>query len=200
MSRAVKLRKLVWGIMLSIALGVGAPAGASTFARVGLDDLVAANGLIVVGEVLSTRSYWNDPGTLILTEVQVAVSEILEGRLGEPEITVTLPGGTVRGETVAVVGGAELIPGSSYVLFLSKGDLPGAGGVRVVREHSQGVFEIQLGKEGLRAISQAARLALVPDGLGNAVALGGAQGMPFQAMRQSVRDLVERGARKEVKP
>jgi hypothetical protein len=179
---------------------MGAPAGASTFARMGLQDLVAENSLIVVGEVVSSRSYWNGPRTIILTDVQVSVSEILKGKLGEPEITVTLPGGTVDGETVAVIGGAELTPGSSYVLFLRQGDLPGARGVRVIREHSQGVFEIQLAKDGLHAISQATRLSLIPDGLGNTVALGGAQGMPFQSMRQSVRDLAERGARKEVKP
>lgn len=192
--------KLLCGLTLALALGLCAPAGASTFVRVGLDYLVAQNGLIVVGEVLSTRSYWNDPGTLILTDVQISVSEVLKGRLADHEITVTIPGGTVGHDTIAVVGGAELVQGSSYVLFLQKGNLPGASGVRVVRDHSQGIFEIQLGKDGLRAISQAARMGLVPDAFGNATVPGGAPGMPFQAMRQSVRDLVERGAgRKEVK-
>jgi hypothetical protein len=193
-------RKLFCGLTLAIALGVGTPAGASTFVRVGLDYLVAQNGLIVVGEVLSTRSYWNDPGTLILTDVQISVSEVLKGRWAEHEITVTIPGGTVGDDTIAVLGGAELIKGSSYVLFLEKGNLPGASGVRMVRDHSQGLFEIRLGKDGLRAISQAVRMELVPDAFGNATAPGGAPGMPFQSMRQSVRDLVERGAgRKEVK-
>jgi hypothetical protein len=195
-----RTRKLLWGLTLAIALGVSAPAGASTFMRVGLDYLVAENGLIVVGEVLSARSYWNGPGTLILTDVQVSVSEVLKGRLKDHEITVTIPGGTVGDDTIAVIGGAELIPGSSYVLFLQKGDLPGASGVRVVRDHSQGIFEIRLGKDGLRAISQAVRMELVPDAFGSATALGGTPGLPFQAMRQSIRDLVQRGAgHKEVK-
>lgn len=188
------------GITMCLALGVGAPASASTFVRVGLDYLVTGNGLVVVGEVSSTRSYWNDPGTLILTDVQVSVSEVLKGRLKDHEITVTLPGGTVGDDTIAVLGGAELIPGNSYVLFLEKGDLPGASGVHVVRDHSQGVFELRLDKNGLRAVSQAARMSLVPDALGNATVPGGAPGQPFQAMRQSIRDLVERRAdRKEVK-
>jgi len=167
---------------------------ASTFVRVGLDYLVAENGMIVVGEVSSTRSYWNEPGTLILTDVQISVSEILKGRLREHEISVTLPGGTVGDESVAVIGGAELLPGKSYVLFLQKGDLPGASGVYVVRDHSQGIFEIQMSKDGPRAISQATRMELAADAFGNAEAPGGAPGMPFQAMRQSIRDLVERGA------
>lgn len=193
--------RLLCGLILAMALGVSAPAEATTFVRVGLDYLVAENGLIVVGEVLSTRSYWNDPGTLILTDVQISVSEVLKGRWADHEITVTIPGGTVGDDTIAVIGGAELIPGNSYVLFLQKGNLPGASGVRVVRDHSQGILEIKLGKNGLRAISQAARMGLVSDALGNAAVPGGEPGMPFQAMRQSVRDLVERGAghREEVK-
>jgi hypothetical protein len=167
---------------------------------VGLDYLVSQNGLVIVGEVLSTRSYWNAPGTLILTDVQISISEVLKGRFEDHEITVTIPGGTVGDDTIAVLGGAELTPGNSYVLFLQKGNLPGASGVRVVRDHSQGVFEIKLGRDGLRAISQAVRMELVPDAFGNSKAPGGAPGLPFQAMRQSVRDLVERGAEhKEVK-
>lgn len=195
-----RARKLLCGLTLAIALGVSAPAGASTFVRVGLDYLVAHNGLIVVGEVLSARSYWNAPGTLILTDVQISVSEVLKGRLADHEITVTLPGGRVGDETIAVIGGAELIPGNSYVLFLQKGDLPGASGVRAVRDHSQGIFEIQRGKDGLRAVSQAVRMELVPDAFGNTKAPGGDPGLPFQTMRQSIRDLVERGVgHKEVK-
>jgi hypothetical protein len=193
-----RTRQLLWGLAVALTLGT-VPASASTFARVGLDYLVAGNGLVVVGEVLSTRSYWNGPGTLILTDVQVLVSEVLKGRLQEQEITVTLPGGTVGDDTIAVIGGAQMTPGSSYVLFLQKGDLPGASGVRLVREHSQGLFEIRMGQGGLRAVSQASRLELVPDAFGNALAPGGAEGMPFESLRKSVRDLARGGAAKEVK-
>src|SRR5262245_46535550 len=105
---------LPWMLTLCLALAGAAQTGASTFARLDLDDLVAENSLILVGEVLSSRSYWNDPGTLILTEVQVSVSEVLKGRWESHEITVTLPGGTVGDETVAVIGGSELIPEKSY--------------------------------------------------------------------------------------
>jgi len=186
-----RVARLLWGLTIAIALGLDAPARASSFARVGLDYLVAENGLIVLGEVLSTRSYWNDPGTLILTDVQVSVSEVLKGKWNNHEITVTIPGGTVGDDTIAVVGGAELVSGNSYVLFLKKGDLPGAGGVHVVRDHSQGVFEIQPGKDGPRAVSQAVRLELVPDAFGDAAAPGGAPGLRLQALRRSVRDLAE---------
>ena len=196
-----RTKDLLWGLTLALIFGAGVPAGASTFGRVGLEYLVAENGLIVVGEVLSARSYWNDSGTLILTDVQVAISDVLKGKLADREITVTLPGGRVGDETIAVLGGAELTPGSSYVLFLRQGDLPGVKDVRIVRDHSQGVFELQIGKNGLRGVSQAARMNLVPDAFGSATAPGEGQGLQFLALRQSILDLVERSAgSKETKP
>jgi hypothetical protein len=196
-----RTRRLLWALTFAAVLGAGSlPADASSFARVGLDYLVSQNGLVVQGEVLSTRSYWNDPGTLILTDVQISVTEVLKGRWSNPEITVTIPGGTVGDDTIAVLGGAELKPGKPYVLFLQRGELPGIRGVYVVPDHSQGVFEIQSRQGGPRAVSQAVRLALVPDAFGNAETPGGAPGMPLQAMRRSVRELVERGGRREVKP
>lgn len=196
-----RVRDLSWALTLCAILGSGAQAGASTFARVGLDYLVAENSMIVVGEVLSTRSYWNEPGTLILTDAQVVVSETLKGRVESHEITVTLPGGTVGDDTVAVIGAAELTPGKAYILFLQKGELPGASGVLIVRDHSQGIFDIQTGKDGLRAVSQAVRMNLVADARGNEKAPGGFAGMPFQEIRQAIRNLVKLGVgRKEVRP
>ncbi|HEV7670143.1 MAG TPA: hypothetical protein VGS22_16620 [Thermoanaerobaculia bacterium] len=195
-----RTKNLLWGLTLALLLSAGMPAGASTFGRVGLDYLVAENDLIVLGEVLSARSYWNGPGTLILTDVQVSVSETLKGKT-EQEITVTLPGGTVGDDRVAVLGGAELIPGNSYVLFLRQGELPGVKDVRVVRDHSQGVFELQLGKNGLRVVSQAARLNIVPDAFAQATTSDEGPGLQLRALRQSILDLVARGTgSKEVKP
>jgi hypothetical protein len=182
-----------------IAFGAAAAASASTFGRAGLDYLVAENELIVAGEVVDAKSYWNETATLIVTEVRLAVSDVLKGKLEESEVTVMVPGGTIGDRTNLVVGGAELETGRSYVVFLRRGDLPGPKGTRMVSDHCPGVFEIQMGKDGLRAVSQAVRHALVPDGAGQAEALGGAEGLPFNAMKQSVRERVQRGGRKEAK-
>lgn len=193
-----RARKLLCGLTLCIALGAGTPAGASTFVRVGFDDLVAENETIVIGEVLDTHSYWTDSG-FILTDAKVAVSEVLKGNPDLREVTVTLPGGSVGELQAVVVGGAELQPGTSYLLFLHPGNLPGASGVHLVRDHSQGVFELQAGERGPRAISQAKSHALVPDAFGAAEAPGGAKGLPLDVLKQTVRDLAARGDRKEVR-
>jgi hypothetical protein len=186
------------GLWVGLLLAFGGnPAGASSFGRLGIEDLVAGNELIVTGEVLETHSYWTEPGTLILTEVRFAVSEVLKGEPGASEIKVTLPGGRIGDRANVVVGGADLAPERSYLLFLRRGDLPGAKGVRMVADFGQGAFEIRLGKGGLRAVSQATRDTLIANAIGDSSPLGGADGLSLDALRSSVHDLVGRGGRKE---
>lgn len=196
-----RMRPLLLGFAAAlIVAGATPPASGSTFVRVDLDYLAAENSTIIIGEVVDARSYWNEPGTLILTDVRVLVAEVLKGKLDDQEVTVTLPGGKVGDVASVVVGGAELIPGKSYILFLRQGSLPGAANVRTVSDHSQGVFEVRKTRDGLRAVSQAARMGLVPDFRGNARPPGGVEGLPFNAIVQSVRELVaQRVGRREVK-
>lgn len=195
----MRAKKWVVGILAAaLAAFVSVPADASSFSRVDLDYLVDENEMIVVGEVVDAQPYWNKPGTLILTDVRLVVSDILKGKPADREITVTLPGGTIGDRMITVVGGAELTPGRSYMLFLRKGDLPGVQGANVVRDHAQGVFEIQMAKGGLRAVSQAqsSRHELLPDAAGHVAPLGGAEGLALETMRKSVRERVERVGRK----
>ena len=193
------LSKFLLGVFVLVTgIALTAPASASQFGRVGLDYLVAENETIVVGEVRETYSYWNAPGTFILTDAKIVVSEVLKGDRHLREVTVTLPGGSVDELSTVVVGGAELKPGSSYLLFLHRGDLPGAPGVQMVRDHIQGVFELKASENGLRAVSQASADTLLPDASGVTEAPGGKRGLRLEAMKETVRELTAHG-RQEVK-
>jgi len=141
--------------MLAVLIGALwiVPAGATTLIRQSLESLVADHSRIVVGEVLEAHSYWNRDGTSILTDVRFAAGEIVKGNLKDKEFTITLVGGRVGGLTTVLVGGAELVPGRSYLLFLNEQNLAGAKGVLTVREHVQGAFDIQQGQDGPRAVS-----------------------------------------------
>lgn len=186
------LRRVLCGVMaVAIAASLAAPASATTLKRMDVEDLVAANQNVVVGQVLDARSYWNKDKTFILTDVRVSVNEVVKGNLQDSEITVTLMGGRVGDLTTMIIGGAELLPGKSYLLFLNEENLPGKKQVQTVRDHCQGAFDLVIGKDGLRAISQANRHPLVPDALGYIDAPGGVQGTPFNAMIQSIRDLAK---------
>ena len=176
-----------------IALASTAPASASTFARVDLDYLVSENETIVVGEAVSARSYWNEAGTFILTDVRLEVSQVLKGRVSRGEVTVTLPGGTVGELTSVIVGGAELRAGSWYVLFLDRVDMLGRKGVLAVHDHGQGAFDLEMKGGELRAFSQARRHELLPDAAGKAEAVGGADGVPLDELVAGVRELARGG-------
>jgi hypothetical protein len=179
---------------LAIAASVAAPASATTLRRASLDELVAGNGTIVVGEVLGARSYWNAAKNFILTDVRLEVSDVLKGEPKGKEITITVMGGRVGDKTTLIIGGPQLIPGNSYVLFLNEENLPGVQGATTVRDLAQGAFDLKIGREGLRAVSQANGHPLVPDSLGYIDAAGGVEGMPLVAMMRSVREIASKPA------
>jgi hypothetical protein len=195
----MKARRLLGCAMALAIAAAAAPSDATTLVRASLPGLVAHNRTVVVGEVVDSHSYWNEPHTFILTDVRIRATEVLKGDPKDTDFTVTLLGGSVDDLTTIIVGGAELVPGKSYVLFLQEDDLPGVRNVRTVREHSQGVFDVVKARDGVRAISQANRLPLYPDALGFVDPPGGAKGLLLDDMVRSIRDLRARqDARQEV--
>ncbi len=179
----------LWRVVAVLAVaGVAMPLNATILIRTGLEELTATNEMVVVGEVLETHPYWNSDGTFILTNVRVAPIEIPKGDRRQQEIVVTVMGGTVGDLTTLIVGGADLVAGRSYVLFLNRENLPGARGVLTVRDDSQGVFEIVESEEGLRAVSQV-RIPLLPDASGVSEPPGGAKGQPLDALLDSIRNI-----------
>lgn len=187
-SRRAAIRKFS---LFLLAAWIATPADATTLRRAGLDELAASNERVVVGEVVDAISYWNEDKTFILTDVRIAPDETIKGKV-EGLVTVTLLGGKVGDLTTLIVGGAELIPGRSYVLFLNPENLPGARQALTLRDHSQGAFEIIEKKGELRAISQASRHPLAPDRNGRIDAPGGVEGLPLGTLIRNLRDTVKR--------
>lgn len=186
---------LAGALAIAIAAGTAASAGATTLRRASLEDLVASNRTVIVGEVREAYSYWNEDRTFILTDVRIAAKDVLKGNPRTRELTVTVLGGTVEGLTTLIVGGADLVPGKSYVLFVDEDNLPGVKAVPTVRDHSQGVFEIVRARDGVRAISQAKGHPLTPDALGFVDPPGGEGGLLLDTMIQSIRKMADRPSR-----
>lgn len=181
------VRGMVAFTLVAGIAGVVAPASATTLVRSSLDRLAKTNGAVVVGEVLDINSYWNAEGTFILTDVKLAVADVLKGNVDNDEITVTLMGGSVGDLTTLIVGGPEMIPGHAYVMFLNQENLPGAADVLTVRDLSQGVFDLRMTTDGLKAVNQANGHPLVPDALGYFDAPGGVDGFHYNELVRSVR-------------
>lgn len=182
------MRRFVLFVLLA---ALTAPAAvATTLVRQSLGQLVSTHQTIVVGEVLEATSYWNSDHTFILTDVRFGVSDAVKGNPDEGVITITLMGGTVGDLTTVIVGGAELELGRSYLLFLNPEGLPGVRKALTVREHVQGVFHVQPGRDGrLMAQSQASHHPLWPDDRQLESPVGGSDGLPLESLLRSIRTL-----------
>lgn len=184
-----------WSLRFALALVlialVAGPAGATTLIRMGLDDLVADNELVIVGRVVDAHSHWNADGTFIVTDVRVAVEQLLKGSLaeGQEDVTFTVMGGTVGDKTVVIVAGPQLELDASYALFLSRGELPGAPAAVTVRDLCQGAFDVVETAAGARAVSQAAGHPLLADWRGTSQAPGGVLGIALGDFVRQVRTL-----------
>jgi hypothetical protein len=192
------LRGARWALALGAVVGaaLAAPVEGATLRRAGLEELVQVNQQVVVGEVVDVHSYWNADNTFILSDVRIEVAEVLKGEAGAV-MTITVMGGTVGDLTTLIVGGPELVPGRSYVLFVAPGDLPGAAGVPTLRDLTQAVFDVRLEAGAVRARSQAAGMPLVPDVFGKTEPAGGHQGVAFDSLVRTIRDLAGSGELKE---
>lgn len=192
--RMMGMQTLIRGsAILAVVVALAAPAGATTLMRTGLDDLVAGNETIVIGQVTGLRSYWNAERTFILTDVRVKPTDVLKGRVNRRDLEFTVMGGTVGDLTTLIVAGPELVFGAEYLLFLNREDLPGKTQVPTVRELSQGIFDIAVTPAGRRAVSQAIHHPLYPDNKGQVDPPGGPEGFVLDELVQKVRELTGDG-------
>jgi hypothetical protein len=144
-------------------------------------QLAAVSTDVVVAVVESSRSRWNAGGTLIVTDYALRIEDRLKG--GVPErLTLTIPGGTVGGETHGTCISTPLAEGARYLLFL---DQPEGSGVSPVTGGWQGVFQEIAGAEGKRWVGRGrSRAVVVSPGTGEPVELSD--------LIRSVRQLVGR--------
>lgn len=177
------------GAML-LGLGMASTSQATTMLRVSLDQMVREHESVVVGEVVALNSHWNKEHSFILTDVTLAVDEVMQGaaRAGG-QMQFTLMGGTVDGTTNLIVAGPTVSKGQSYLLFLNHESLPGLEQALTVRELSQGIFDLVPTKEGLRAVSQASAHPLFPDTHGNSEAVGGSAGYLLDDMKREINEI-----------
>lgn len=178
-------------LALAAAALLAAPAGATTLMRAGLDELVRGNATIVQGKVVEIHSYWNADHSFILTDVRVRPNEVFKGGVRRSEdVTFTLPGGTVGETSVVLIGMPDLAPGSEYVLFLNREELPGNVERLTIRDLVQGAFEVANVRGEKRAFSMAIGTPLVPDHRGFSDVVGGRDGLALGDMATKIQSLI----------
>src|SRR5687768_16458969 len=94
-------------------------AGASQVVAMDLAQLTQNAERIVVGEVTSVRSAWDQKRQRILSTIEVRVAEAWKGQMPiEGRMTIVQPGGVAEGIEMRVHGLPAFVPGERAVLFL----------------------------------------------------------------------------------
>jgi hypothetical protein len=141
----MKSIKVSTGFILLVILLFGFTTS-STFAQDHLraaDDLISDSDMVVVGQVSSIRSEWNDDRSYIFSHVTVAVEEFIKGERPERTITLRQLGGEVGDVGEIYSHTARFLPDEEILVFLKRdprGDLQVTGG-----EH--GKFQITTDSE-----------------------------------------------------
>ncbi len=103
---------------LIFSLSLAAPSMATTAVMLTDEQLITSSRLIVLGDVLSTRSQFDHRQEQIYTYVQLQVVTVLKGRLRSDKLIIKQLGGQVGDEVSLIFGAPEFQPGQRVLLFL----------------------------------------------------------------------------------
>jgi len=133
----------------------------------------------------------NADGTFILSDVRVVVDDALKGDAGQREFVFPAMGGPS-----AICRRHRRRPGDrgrhKYLLFLNREDVPGLSNALIVRDLSQGIFDVVDSPKGPWAVNQSVRHGLLPDATGSVGAPGGVSGTSLAAISRDIRRLAVR--------
>ncbi len=100
-------------------------AGATSVVRFGFDSLCVRAETIAHVRCVESQSFRDDDRGGIFTRTRLEVLAPVKGEPGH-EVVLTLPGGSVDGQRVAVLGIPRFVPGQETVVFLSGPDDSGS--------------------------------------------------------------------------
>jgi len=176
------LRSIVTGLLILLLPSL---AAASLVQALDLRELTARAERIVVGQVLSVRSEWDDSHRTIHTRFEIKVEEVWKGSADEREVIIQ-PGGTVGDIEMRVHGMPDFAVGEKAVLFLA-----GQGAPRVVGM-SQGKRSLRWDRVAKRWMAAPAEHSAVVrrDSQGRLQPAPPEPAMTLDDLRQRVRSLL----------
>ncbi len=104
-------------IVLAVLAASSLPSQASAIRSFTLQELFAEAHLVVVGDLTSRTSFWNDAHDTIYTEYTVRPERVVKGK-APAELRLRLMGGSLDGKTLTVPGNARVEEGERVLLVL----------------------------------------------------------------------------------
>lgn len=172
------------GAILCLSLlGSSVRVHATVMRYLEIEELTRLSANVIAGEVVSTKVYWDESHTRILTAVQVRVSENLKGGFKASEIvTITQAGGELDGLRQDYFGRPVFTVGETVVLFTK----PGRQNDHLVIGLKQGKLRV-VGSEAQRDFSG---ITLIQPGasasLGNTQTTRVQTRLPLSELRQRI--------------
>lgn len=93
--------------------------GSCMLEKVPFEQTVKSSSLIVEGQVISTRSFWNDAHTMIYTSQIVRIEYIIKGQSQEKQISILSLGGSVGRDFLQVDPELHLLPGAKGIFCIN---------------------------------------------------------------------------------
>ena len=175
---------------LLLTLLYPAIAGATTLARLSLDQLVAGSDAVARVRCAGSESHWENES--IWTVVTFEVVETMKNPLPS-EIQVRLPGGHVGHLIASVDGTPKFQPGEEAVVFLERSR---AGGFTVAG-WVEGTFRISRNPQtGGETVTQDSSAFAVFDPATRAFHTEGIRRMPLEEFHARIAAAIARGAEK----
>ncbi len=113
------LKVLLTGLVL---IGCLASAQATIVRYLEVEELAQLSTDVIHGQVLSTRTYWDEGHTRIYTAIRVQVNEVFKGAVKSGGIvTITQLGGELDGMRLDYNGRPQFSNGETVVLFTKTG-------------------------------------------------------------------------------
>ena len=130
-------RALLCAVMLLLC---GTSSHASTILRLEFNQMLEQADLVFEGEVLTSRSQWNQQRSSINTYIDFQVNEVIQGAYAQSVITLRFSGGTVGDTTLQIEGVVYPEPGEKGIYFVLD---PTRHFVNPLVSWSQGHFRIR---------------------------------------------------------
>ncbi|OJH39674.1 hypothetical protein [Cystobacter ferrugineus] len=167
------IRSSALRVLLSALVLLCLPASATTMLRMDLPELSHSADVIVHGTVRRVESRWSGDRRLIVTDVEIQVTEALKGQAGGT-VLVTQSGGQVGDIGQTVSGLASFSPNEEVVVFLER-----RGSAFHVSGLAQGKYKVLRTEGDTRAMA-------VPESTGEALLLDSTTRQPVTSSRQAL--------------